>query len=152
MALFKRIHRRRGGEHPEPGFEGQVDFGQYKMPDMYGGVKRVYFFVMALSYSNMRYAYFNHEPFTTATAIMAHEYAFRYFGGRPCQLCYDQDRVFVVNENLGDIILVKEFEEYVEKWDSVCIYARHTTPAQRKSGSTTGISSTHFLTAEFIRH
>lgn len=112
----KEFHRRRGIRNtPEPGFEGQVDFGQYKMPDMYGGVKRVYFFVMALSYSNMRYAYFNHEPFTTATAIMAHEYAFRYFGGRPCQLCYDQDRVFVVNENLGDIILVKEFEDYVRK-------------------------------------
>ena len=35
------------------------------------------------------------------------------FGGRPQTIMYDQDRVFVVSENLGSIIFVPEFEEYV---------------------------------------
>ena len=110
------VARRRGiRSTPEPGYEGQVDFGQFKIMDMYGGFRRIYFFVMVLSYSNMRFVYFNSEPFTTATSIIAHEYAFRYFGGRPQMLVYDQDRVFVVSENYGNIILVKDFEEYVKK-------------------------------------
>ena len=96
-----------------PGYEAQVDFGQFKMKDMYDRTTRVYFFCMVLSYSRMHFVYFHPEPFTTETAIRAHEYAFRYFGGRPQTIMYDQDRVFVVSENLGNIIFVPEFEEYV---------------------------------------
>ena len=54
------------------------------------------------------------EPFTTQTAIVAHNYAFKYLGGRTQTIMYDQDRVFVVSENLGNIIFVKEFEDYVK--------------------------------------
>lgn len=96
-----------------PGYEAQVDFGQCKMKDMYGRLIRVYFFCMVLSYSRMHFVYFDPEPFTTETAIKAHEYAFRYFGGRTQTIMYDQDRVFVVSENLGNILFVPEFEEYV---------------------------------------
>ena len=42
-----------------PGYEGQVDFGQYTMKSMYGNNIRVYFFVMILSYSRMKFAYFH---------------------------------------------------------------------------------------------
>lgn len=96
-----------------PGYEAQVDFSQFKMKDMYGRIVRIYFFCMVPSYSRMHFVYFHPEPFTTETAIRAHEYAFRYFGGRPQTIMYDQDRVFVVSENLGNIIFVPEFEEYV---------------------------------------
>lgn len=96
-----------------PGYEAQADFGQFKTKDMYGKIVRIYFFCMVLSYSRMHFVYFHPEPFTTETAIRAHEYAFRYFGGRPQTIMYDQDRVFVVSENLGNIIFVPEFEEYV---------------------------------------
>lgn len=114
-AQLNNKSKRRGiRETPQPGYEAQVDFGQYKMLDMYGKIRRVYFFVMVLSYSNMRYVYFSAEPFTTQTAILAHDYAFKYFNGRPQVIVYDQDRVFVVSENFGDIIFVKEFEEYVK--------------------------------------
>lgn len=30
-------------------------------------------------------------------------------------IAYDQDRVFVVDENFGNIVLVPKFEEYVKK-------------------------------------
>ncbi|MDD6237117.1 MAG: DDE-type integrase/transposase/recombinase [Clostridiales bacterium] len=97
-------------EESPPGYEAQVDFGQFRMKDMYGKQVRVYFFYMVLSYSRMHYVYFSRE-----TAIEAHEYAFRYFGGRTQMIMYDQDRVFVVDENFGNIVLVSKFEEYVRR-------------------------------------
>lgn len=102
-------------EQLPPGYEAQVDFGQFKMKDMYGQTVRVYFFAMVLSYSQMRFAYFENEPFTTITAIKAHNFAFSYFGGRTQTLMYDLDRVFVANENYGDIIYVKQFEDYIKE-------------------------------------
>lgn len=102
-------------ERPQPGYEAQVDFGQFKMIDMYGAYRRLYFFIMVMSYSNLRFCYFSSEPFTTTTAILAHRYAFKFFGGRPQNILYDQDKVFVVNENFGNIMFVKEFEEFVKE-------------------------------------
>jgi len=98
-----------------PGYEAQADFGQYKLKDMYGHIVRVYFFCMVLSYSRMKFVYFSHDPFTTKTAIKAHNYAFQYFGGRPQTILYDLDKVYIVSENLGNIIFVHEFEEYVRR-------------------------------------
>ena len=111
-----------------PGYEAQVDFGQYKMKDMYDRTIRVYFFCMVLSYSKMGFVYFSAEPFTTATAVEAHKFAFRYFGGRPQTVMYDQDRVFVVSENLGNILFVPEFEEYVRKVGYSVVLCRPRDP------------------------
>lgn len=69
---------------------------------------------MVLKYSKLMFVYFSSEPFTTVKSIEAHKYAFRFFGGYPKNIVYDQDRVFVVHENFGNIILVKEFEDYVK--------------------------------------
>lgn len=102
-------------EETPPGYEAQVDFGQFKMKDMYDRHVRVYFFCMVLSYSRMRFVYFSRDPFRTKTAIEAHQYAFRYFGGRTQTILYDQDKVFVVSEHYGNIILVPEFEAFVQK-------------------------------------
>lgn len=125
----KSFHRRTvmRDELP-PGYEAQVDFGQMKMVDMYDRVVVVYFFCMVLSYSRMRFVFFSRKPFTTDTAIQAHNRAFRYFGGRTQTLLYDQDRVFVVSENRGNIILVKEFEEYVRRIGFGVVLCRPSDP------------------------
>lgn len=99
----------------KPGYEGQADYGQYVMKSMYGNNVRVYFFCMVLSYSRMKFAYFSTEPFNAAKTIEAHKYAFKYFGGRPQMIVYDQDKILVVSENMGEVIFVKEFEEYVKE-------------------------------------
>lgn len=93
-------------EETPPGYEAQVDFGQFKMKDMYDRNIRVYFFCMVLSYSRMRFVYFSREPFRTKTAVDAHKFAFRYFGGRTQTILYDQDRLFVISEKYGNITLV----------------------------------------------
>lgn len=102
-------------EVTEPGYEGQVDFGQYVMKTMYGRNIRIYFFSMVLSYSRMKFAYFSAEPFDAKKNIEGHVYAFRYFGGRPQMIVYDQDKTMVVSENLGDVIFVKEFEDFIRE-------------------------------------
>ena len=63
---MKRLREQTGPEKPkrtgairdnvEPGYEGQVDYGQYVMKTMYGNNIRVYFFCMVLSYSRMKFA------------------------------------------------------------------------------------------------
>ena len=108
----RKIEIRQMVEETPMGEEAQVDFGQYNMPNMYGGVNKVYFFCMVLSYSRMKYVYFLPEPFDSLTFAYAHELAFKYFDGRPKTILYDQDRTMVVSENCGNIIFTKEFDAY----------------------------------------
>jgi transposase len=127
LAQFaKRVHSTRVRE--AAGEEAQVDFGQYKMKTMYGTNVKVYFFCMVLSYSSMRFVYFQADPFTTAAAVQAHEYAFQYFGGRTRQIMYDLDRVFVSTENFGNLILVKEFEDFVKRTGFVTTFCKPRDP------------------------
>lgn len=52
------------------------------------------------------------EVSETPLGFQAHDQAFKYFGGRPVEIVYDQDRVMVVSENAGDIIYTETFENY----------------------------------------
>lgn len=92
-----------------------MDFGQYVMKTMYGRNVRIYFFCMTLSYSRMKFAYFSVDPFDAKATIDGHIAAFRYFGGRTQMIVYDQDKTMVVSENLGDVIFVKEFEDFIKE-------------------------------------
>jgi len=95
-----------------PGFQAQVDMGQKTMKDANGKRVKVYIFAMVLSCSRYKYVCFQLEPFTAKSFCEAHDRAFRYFGGRPVEIVYDQDRVMVVSENCGDIIYTETFENY----------------------------------------
>ena len=94
------------------GFQGQVDLGQKVMKDANGKNVRVYVFAMVLSCSRYKFVCFQVDPFTAQTFCEAHDRVFKYFGGRPAELVYDQDRVMVVSENSGDIIFTETFENY----------------------------------------
>lgn len=61
--------------------------------------------------------YFSNRPFTTDKAIQAHNYAFRYFGGRTKTILYDQDRV-----------LVQDFEDYVRRVGFGVVLCRPSDP------------------------
>ena len=98
-------------EHPM-GFQAQVDLGVKTMKDPYGKSVKVYIFAMVLSCSRYKYVSFQLDPFTARTFCEAHDRAFKYFGGRPVEIVYDQDRVMVVSENAGDIIYTEVFENY----------------------------------------
>jgi Integrase core domain len=97
------------------GFQAQVDFGAYNLRDNLGKRIKVYFFTLVLSRSRYKYAWFSVAPFTSLSAIEAHEKAFAFIGGMPEVMVYDQDRVFMVDENKGDLILTEGFKAYVRE-------------------------------------
>lgn len=101
-------------EDPEYGAQGQVDMGEISLKTPENRHKKVYAFGMVLSNSRYKYIYWQDRPFTTATFVEAHIKAFEFFGGRPRELVYDQDKVLAVSENNGDIIYTAGFENYKE--------------------------------------
>ena len=113
--LIKPARKFQVREQTEPGYEAQVDFGQYVMQTAYKRNVRIYFFCMTLSYSRMKFAYFSVDPFDAKATIDGHIAAFRYFGGRTQMIVYDQDKTMVVSENLGNVIFVKEFEDFIKE-------------------------------------
>lgn len=113
------------------GKQAQVDFGEYNMRD--GNHKRVkvWFFLMVLSRSRFKYLWFSEHPFTSALAIEAHEKAFGYIGGIPDEIVYDQDKVFLVNENTGDLILTDAFRAYTKERSFGLHFCRAADPESK---------------------
>lgn len=109
----------------------QVDFGQYNMITKENGRKKVYFFVMVLCRSRHKFVYFQKEPFTTSSAIKAHEMAFEYFEGQPHKIIYDQDRVFIVDENMGDVLLTREFTGFCQQMNFETVFCRKSDPESK---------------------
>src|SRR5690606_36831216 len=94
------------------GAHAQVDFGSDNLRSNQGTRIKVYFFAMVLSRSRYKYVCFSLMPFTAQSTIEAHERAFSFFQGVPDTLVYDQDRVFMIDENNGDLLLTEVFRGY----------------------------------------
>jgi hypothetical protein len=113
------------------GKQSQVDFGEYNMRKADGNRKKVYFFSMILSRSRQRFVCFNDKPYTTVAAITAHEKAFCYFEGIPSELVYDQDKLFLSDENKGDLILTKDFKAYTSQQKLTLHFCRKSDPQSK---------------------
>ena len=113
------------------GKQAQVDFGQYNMRTSTGKRKKVWFFTMVLSRSRYKYVCFLDRPFTTKDAIQAHEQAFKYYGGMPEEVVYDQDRLFIVDENKGDFILTEAFKSYVREQSFNLYFCKKADPESK---------------------
>ena len=124
---------RQMGKLPETdyGEYGQVDFGEGWMNRRDGTRVKVYFLVMVLSRSRYKYVYFSKKPFTSETAVYAHELAFSYFGGKPKKLIYDQDRVFIKDENLGDYKLTARFAAFCNSEGIEVVFCRKADPQSK---------------------
>ncbi len=113
------------------GKQAQVDFGEYSMRTTVGQRKKVYFFCMVLSRSRYKYVYFSSVPFTTNLAVAAHEKAFEYFKGIPQEIVYDQDKVFIKDENHGDLLLTQGFKSYVQERGFHLHFCRKADPESK---------------------
>lgn len=130
----------------EYGFQAQADFGEYNMLTHGVSRKKVYFFIMVLCRSRQKFVYFKSSPFTSNDAIAAHERAFDYFGGQPKEIIYDQDRILVIDENLGDILLTREFSAYCGQMDFKPIFCRKSDPESKgKVENVVGYVKKNFL-------
>ena len=113
------------------GVQAQVDFGQYSMRNNQGRRVKVHFLTMALSRSRYKYVFFSSEPFTSHSAIEAHERAFSFFNGIADTLVYDQDRVFMVDENKGDLLLTAAFKNYSRNCGFKLHFCRKSDPQSK---------------------
>lgn len=115
----------------EYGLQAQVDFGESRMPQADGSTLKVYFFTMVLSCSRAKYVHFSRDPFRAETAVEAHELAFKYLGGIPQQVVYDQDSVFLVDENAGELVMTYTFERYVAQRGFEVHFCRKADPQSK---------------------
>ena len=98
-----------------PGLQGQVDwaFFEDRLVPEDGRMKKLYCFLMILGYSRMRYIEFVTDM-STSTLIRCHQNAFRYFGGYPQEILYDNMKQVVVKRLLKqeDSTLNSQFEDF----------------------------------------
>lgn len=132
---------------------GQVDFGSENMPTIGGFTIKIYFMVIVLSRSRAKFVYLQTLPFTSASAIYAHQLSFEYFGGVPQKLLYDQDSVFIKDENLGDYLHTAEFSSYVVQEGFQAIYCRKADPQTKgKVENSVGFVKSNFLSGRIFKN
>ena len=98
-----------------PGIQGQMDWGFFENFQVYenGIWKKLYCFLLILGYSRMRYIEFVTDM-STNTLIRCHANAFRYFGGYPEEILYDNMKQVVIKRLLkqDDSTLNRQFEDF----------------------------------------
>jgi len=98
-----------------PGLQGQVDWGYFENHTVYedGQVKKLYCFLMILGYSRTRYIEFVTDM-STNTLIQCHINAFRYMGGYPEEILYDNMKQVVIKRLLkqSESEMNKQFEDF----------------------------------------
>lgn len=112
----------------EYGESAQVDYGEKWMLMSNGRRVKVYFFAMILSRSRYKFIYLQNVPFTAKSTVYAHHLAFKYFGGMPQKVLYDQDRKMLVYENYGDYVMTEEFARYVAEAGYEAVFAMPADP------------------------
>jgi len=109
----------------------QADFGEKWMSAGNGRSTKVYFFAIVLARSRYKFTFFARRPFDTELAIYAHECAFEYFGGKPEKILYDQDRVLISRENLGDLMLTRKFQTFVREQHFQPVFCHKADPESK---------------------
>src|ERR1039457_3261213 len=109
---------------------------------------RIHFFVMMLSRSRMKFVQFSEVPFTTHMTIDAHEEAFKFFGGIPQEIVYDQDRLLLVEERMGELLLTNEFKDYVFEQEFQLHFCRKADPQSK--GTVEGVVK--YVKNNFLRY
>jgi len=84
----------------EPGYQGQVDFGEFQVEKPDGSIKKLYLFSMILGYSRRIYGELI-ERCDLPTFLDCHIRAFEYFGGVPEEILYDRMRNVFIGKIAG---------------------------------------------------
>ena len=84
----------------EPGFQAQVDFGEFKVDRSDGSIRKLYLFSMILGYSRKIYAELI-EHCDLPTFLDCHIRAFDYYSGVPEQILYDRMRNVYIGKVAG---------------------------------------------------
>lgn len=109
----------------------QVDFGEKWMQSIAGQRVKVRFAAFVLAHSRYKWACFQTRPFTTSALICSCHGCFRYLGGMPVELVFDQDSIVSVSENYGDIIHTFEFEKFRQECKFKVYLCRASDPESK---------------------
>ena len=93
----------------EPGFQAQVDFGEFQVEHANGHIEKLYLFSMILGYSRKIYARLISRC-DLPSFLDCHIHAFIHFGGVPSQILYDRMK----NVFVGTIAGKKKFNASLE--------------------------------------
>lgn len=100
-------------EDPPMGHQMQVDLGMAYVYDVYkGSHRKLYCVACVLSHSRYKWGGWYTQPLTSRQLVDALDECFEDLGGMAKELVFDQDRLLAVDENYGDIIFTKEFEQF----------------------------------------
>lgn len=88
----------------EPGFQAQVDFGEFQVENPDGTIETLYLFAMILGYSRKIYGEFI-DRCDLPSFLDCHIHAFDYFGGVPDEILYDRMK----NVYIGKVAGKKKF-------------------------------------------
>jgi transposase len=84
----------------EPGYQAQVDFGEFQVENADGSIKKLYLFSMILGYSRRIYGELI-ERCDLPTFLDCHIRAFEFFGGVPEEILYDRMRNVFIGKIAG---------------------------------------------------
>jgi len=84
----------------EPGYQAQVDFGEFQVANADGSVTKLYLFSMILGYSRKMYAELI-ERCDLPSFLDCHIRAFEYFGGVADQILYDRMKNVYIGKIAG---------------------------------------------------
>lgn len=130
----------------------QVDFGEHWMRKESGGRIKVHIFAMVLSRSRYKYLCFQTKHFDTSATNGAHIKAFEYFEGITEQLLYDQDKVLINSENLGDVMLTADFNEFKKAYKFKAVFCRKSDPETKgKIENVIGYIKYNFLAGRLFK-
>lgn len=113
------------------GQQMQVDFGETNLRNTSGGYTKVYCAAFLLSRSRYKYAELQSRPYTSSDLVRASYRCFRYFGGMPSEMVFDQDSIVCVSENAGDIIYTYEFEKFRQECGMKIYLCRGADPESK---------------------
>jgi len=98
------------------GQQAQVDFADFQIVLANGAVQTLYVFVMVLGYSRHMYIEFI-DRCTMTVFLDCHQQAFRFFGGVPCEILYDNMKNVVVRRHVGKTAFNRTFLEFCAHWE-----------------------------------
>ena len=99
----------------EPGLQAQFDWGDFQILDANGRVTTLYAFVLLLGYSRAMYVEFVKR--CTLEAFMdCHARAFRYLGGIPSEILYDNMKNVVLRKSEGKPVFNLEFLHFAHHY------------------------------------
>ena len=100
-------------DDPPMGQQMQVDFGIAWVFDFYKrNHRKLYCVAAVLSHSRYKWGLWYAQPPTSLQFTQALQACFEYMSGMPKEIVFDQDRLLAVDDNYGDIIYTKEFEQF----------------------------------------